>query len=357
MDGITVLLCIVALALLVALGFALWMLVRLAGNPQGAQVQIELQRLVERISTMERGQSSVEQNIHALSRMTTGVTDTTRGLQGDLAQARDRLTELRAQAQERALLEQGIASSVRRLEMIIAGTQSKGAAGENIVEPLFSQLPVEWQVRNFTVGNKTVEFALRLPPNNRVVPIDSKWAATALVERFAGCDDPDERQRLKRQIESCVRDKAREVNKYLDPNLTHDFGIAVVPDAVYELCTGVQGDCFQQNVMLIAYSMFLPYLLLTVQMSLRMSQTVDLEKLDSSLHAAEQSVVVLQGELENRLARSLIMLGNSREAMSSELRRLSNLFGDLQTDRGLSPSPPVTALAPVDDLPRASASE
>ena len=51
--------------------------------------------------------------------------------------------------------------AIRRLETVIAGTQSKGAAGENILDVVFSKLPAEWQVRNFPVGNKSVEFGLR----------------------------------------------------------------------------------------------------------------------------------------------------------------------------------------------------
>ncbi|HUW96323.1 MAG TPA: DNA recombination protein RmuC, partial [Anaerolineae bacterium] len=80
-------------------------------------------------------------------------------------------------------LERRTADSVRRLEMVIAGTQTKGAAGENILEAVFANLPPEWQVRNFRVGDKAVEFGLRLP-NNLILPIDSKWPATHLLEQF-----------------------------------------------------------------------------------------------------------------------------------------------------------------------------
>ena len=171
------------------------------------------------------------------------------------------LTELQAYARARHDLERQTAESIRRLEAVIAGTQTKGAAGENILELVFAKLPPEWQVRNFRVGNKTVEFGLRLP-NNLLLPIDSKWPATNLLEEFAGCDDPSEQQRLKARIESTVLSKAREVKKYIDPNVTVNFGVAAVPDAVYDLCSGVQADLFQLNVVLVSYSMFFPYLLL-----------------------------------------------------------------------------------------------
>ena len=65
------------------------------------------------------------------------------------------------------------------------------------------------------MGNKSVEFGLRLP-NRLVLPIDSKWPATNLIERFLATEDPDERQRVKTRIEAAVRDKAKEVRKYID---------------------------------------------------------------------------------------------------------------------------------------------
>src|SRR3712207_3794137 len=72
------------------------------------------------------------------------------------------VNELQAYARARHDLERQTTMSIKRLEAIIAGTQSKGAAGENIVEFAFSKLPAAWQVRNFTVGNRRGGFGLRL---------------------------------------------------------------------------------------------------------------------------------------------------------------------------------------------------
>ena len=239
------------------------------------------------------------------------------------------LTELQAYARARHDLERQTAKSIRRLEAVIAGTQTKGAAGENIMELVFAKLPPEWQVRNFRVGNKTVEFGLRLP-NNLLLPIDSKWPATNLLEEFAGCDDPSEQQRLKARIESAVLSKAREVKKYIDPNITVNFGVAAVPDAVYELCSGVQADLFQSNVVLISYSMFFPYLLLVFQTMLKTSQSIDLQRLDAYLQSAQNSVEVLQDEIEGRFSKAITMLTNSRNDMSVHLSKVSSGLTSLQ---------------------------
>src|SRR5579859_1296065 len=142
-----ILLIILVAALLGVVLFLLWSMSR----PLQAinAMQVELRGTTERIRSMEQNQGTVGQNLNLLHT--------------EIVQARVNLTALQSQAQVRAITDQQVADSVRRLETIIAGTQSKGAAGENILDAVFSKLPAEWQVRDFRVGNKTVEFALRLP--------------------------------------------------------------------------------------------------------------------------------------------------------------------------------------------------
>ena len=250
-------------------------------------------------------------------------------MRNELSRAKDGLTELQTFAKARQEMEQRTAESVKRLETIIAGTQTKGVAGENILEFVFAKLPPEWQVRNFRVGNKSVEFGLRLP-NNLILPIDSKWAATNLIEQLVNCDNPDEQQKLKAQIESAVLSKAREVKKYIDPGLTVNFGIAAVPDAVYDVCCGIQTDVFRMNVVLVSYSMFIPYLLLVFQTVLKTSQNIDLEKLAAYIKTAQENIRKLQDELEGRFPKAITMLNNSRGDMSTYLSKVSSSLTSLR---------------------------
>ncbi|NIN66567.1 MAG: DNA recombination protein RmuC [Anaerolineae bacterium] len=235
----------------------------------------------------------------------------------------------KAYTRARQDLERQTAESIRRLETVIAGTQTKGVAGENILEAVFANLPPEWQVRNFRVGDRSVEFGLRLP-NNLVLPIDSKWPATHLLEQFMDAEEPEEQQKLKSQIEKAVLDKAKEVRKYIDPNVTVNFGIAAVPDAVYDLSTGVQADVFQLNVVLIGYSMFVPYLLLVFQTILKSSQTIDMQRLDAYLRSAEENIEAAQGELEGRFSRAITMLTNSRDELGVLLSKVRSGLTSLQ---------------------------
>ena len=312
-------------------------LTRLETLPQAVSgVQLELRSLMERVAAVEQKQQEMGQGVQAVARSLAETGVTTQGLremaaaiQAELLRAKDGVTELRAHAKARQELAQQTAESIRRLEAIIAGTHTKGAAGENILDLVFAKLPPEWQVRDFRVGNKFVEFGLRLP-NNLILPVDSKWPATGLLEQLAGCTDPAEQQKLKKQIEDTVLTKAKEIKKYIDPNLTVNFGVVAVPDAVYDLCAGVQATVFQQNVVLVGYSMFLPYLLLVFHTVLRTAQDVNLEKLNASLEAFQESVRALQEELEGRLSRAITMLSNARSEMGMHLSRISSSLTAIQ---------------------------
>ncbi|KCZ71259.1 hypothetical protein ANME2D_02461 [Candidatus Methanoperedens nitroreducens] len=308
--------------------------------PAVSGVQTELKGLIERVSTIEQNQNTESQKIQALeirlaesstatNTATKNLIEATTAMHNEISQTKNSLTELQAHVKARQDVEQRTAESIKRLETIIAGTSTKGAAGENILEVVFAKLPPDWQVRNFKVGNKHVEFGLRLP-NNLIVPIDSKWPATSQLEQLASCEDIDEQQELKTQIESVILNKAKEVKKYINPSLTVNFGIVAVPDAVYGMCNGIQADVFQQNIVLVSYSMFVPYLLLVFQTVLKTSQNIDLEKLDAHLQVAQASVKALQGELEGRYSKAIKLLNNSHIEMSAHLSKISSGLTNLQ---------------------------
>lgn len=233
------------------------------------------------------------------------------------------LAQIQAYVQARQDLERETHQAIHRLERVLAGTQTKGAAGEEMLDLIFSQLPPSWQVRNYRVENKVVEFGLMLP-NGLILPIDHKWAALPLLEQFlaASAEDHTLRKRLKAQIEATVWERAREVTRYLDPDITMGFALAVVPDAVYDLCRGIQAPLMASQVALISHSLLLPYLLLVIETALRSTQNVDLQRLSAYLHSSQQSIRALQEEVEGRFARALTMLENSRACLAGELSKV-----------------------------------
>ena len=298
-----------------------------------AAVQVELRGVTERLSHVEQAQASAARGVGDLSStsasafgelrsIAASLAEATSAMRDELARAKTDLTEIKAH--ERADKDHSalLSESVKRLEMVLAGTNSKGAAGENILDLIFSNLPEDWQVRDFKVGGKQVEFGLRLP-NNLILPVDSKWPATDLVERYAVCDVVDEQHRLRKEIETCVLAKAREVEKYIDPSITVNMGVAVVPDAVYDLCPGARVDAFDRGVAIISYRMFVPYLLLVYQTTARSGQTVDMQKLSAFLSTIQKVSRDLLEEIDGRLSRGLTMVENSRNEMRVNAGKLT----------------------------------
>lgn len=223
---------------------------------------------------------------------------------------------------QRLDIESRVAASIQKVENVLTGSVSKGSAAENLVEAALMTLPSEWLVRNYTVGNKIVEFGVRLP-DNLVLPIDSKLAVTDLLDQFITSQDDEQRRKLKGLIQSRTANRALEVRKYLNPNITTSFGLAVVPDSLFTICYEITPDLSQQNVMLVSYSMLIPYILLIFHMTLKSAHSIDLQRLDGFVKAANQIVIDLQSLLQGKFSRATTMLNNFRNDLEAQLSRLS----------------------------------
>jgi len=234
------------------------------------------------------------------------------------AELRERLTQtqsvvegLRSALTARQPVEDEARASLRRLESVIAGSSTRGAAGENILEETLKHLPPEMLQRNVWVGGKVVELALRLP-GGKLLPIDSKWVSNNALEQLAepGLDAP-RRAQLTAQVEREVERRVREVSQYIDPATTSPFVLAVIPDAAYDVCRGAIVGAHQRHVMVVGYTMALPYLLTLYQLHLQFARSVDMEKLQSALIDVERHLDTLESVLENKLQRAVTMLQNA----------------------------------------------
>jgi DNA recombination protein RmuC len=218
---------------------------------------------------------------------------------------------LRSALAARQTMEEQDRAALRRMEHILAGSSTRCAAGEHILEEALRHLPPEMLQRNVWVAGKVVELALRLP-GGRLLPIDSKWVSSPALERLAEPGlDATRRANLVGQVEREVERRVREVSQYIDPTVTSSFALAVIPDAAYDVCRGAIVNAHRRHVMVVGYAMALPYLLTLYQLHMQFSRTVDMEKLQSALIDIERQVDVLEGILENRLQRSLTVLQNA----------------------------------------------
>ncbi len=301
-----------------------------------AQSEQELKVLSERISTVESSQKSVGDVVHLLKEDTGKVgtmvsgelTETIRTLKSQVLGVSEVLTKIQQNNENLQKLDQRSFESLKRVEMIIAGTHSKGVAGENIVEAIFSKLPPETQERNFRIGGKEVEFAMRLS-NDLVLPIDSKWPATNLVEEFE-VSKPEEQAKIKKEIQIAVVKKAKEVKEYIDPSQTVGFAVAVVPDAVYNLSLSVLPEIYKMNVALVSYSMFLPYILMVFQTVLKTSKNIEWERLHEYLDVIKQNIEIIQSEIDGRFSKAVAMLTNSRDDLKVHLGKIKGSITALE---------------------------
>src|ERR1700694_289987 len=234
------------------------------------------------------------------------------------AELRERLSQtqsvvegLRSALSARQPIEEEARASLRRLENVIAGSSTRGAAGENILEEALRHLPPEMLQRNVWVGGKVVELALRLP-GGKLLPMDSKWVSSGALEQLADpALDATRRAQLTAQVEREVERRGREVSQYIDPATTSPFALAVIPDAAYDVCRGAIVGAHRRHVMVVGYAMALPYLLTLYQLHLQFARTGDMEELQSALIDVERHLDTLESVLENKLQRAVTMLQNA----------------------------------------------
>lgn len=125
--------------------------------------------------------------------------------------------------------------------------------------------------------------------------------------------------------------------------------MAVVPDAAYDLCGGIHADIFKLDVVVMSYSMFVPYLLLVFQTTLKTTQSIDLQKLDAYLQSVEQGIETPQDEIDGRFSRATTMLSNSRNDMTAQLSKINSGLNGLRISASTDPTQTGELIVPEPD--------
>jgi hypothetical protein len=211
--------------------------------------------------------------------------------------------------------------TTRRIANKLIGTREVGEAGENILSEIFSCFPPDWIERDFRVGGKVVEFALILP-NQKRLPIDSKFPASQLLESLGAETDPSQRQKLIRQIEDAVLSKAKEAAKYIDPSQTIYLAIAAVPDAAYSVCRKSHFEAIKSHVLVVSYSLTLPVLLALYKFQLQYASSVDQQNLELHLRNVENCLNGIEKELQNSVGRAGTMITNACAECAIQIGRV-----------------------------------
>jgi DNA recombination protein RmuC len=275
--------------------------------------------VLARVGALARGQQELRIDVHrgreaSLLRLAEAAQD----IRGELSEAQRALAEVKALEQGRARQLDMAALSLRRLEAVLAGSASRGAAGENVLARALTQLPPDLLELNVPFGGKVVEYALRLP-GGRLLPIDSKWSSAATLERLDAADDVHERRRLAEQVGRELRARVRELGRYLDPERTLSLALLAVPDAVCAAAPEALADGYRDGVLVVPYSLALPYVLALYRLTLRFGGGLDTDELCGRMRVLEETLRRACEEVESRLSRALVQLGNSRDALRDHL--------------------------------------
>jgi DNA recombination protein RmuC len=285
--------------------FALLLVAVVAGT---ATVAVLVTSLLRRAESQEAGLSDLRAQLAAGGQDQDSATADVRER---LARTQEAVEGFRSALAARQQVDDEALRSLRRLESVIAGSSTRGAAGENILEEAIRHLPADMLQRNAWVGGKVVEFAIRLP-GGKLLPIDSKWTATPGLEALAEPDlEPPRRAQLVAQVEKEVERRIREVSQYIDPSCTTPWALAAIPDAAYSICRSAFAEAHRRHVIIVGYSMALPYVLALYQLYMQFARTVDMENLQACLMDVDRQLDALEGVLENRIQRAVVMLGNA----------------------------------------------
>src|SRR2546428_189084 len=160
---------------------------------------------------------------------------------------------------------------------------------------------------------RTTSCARSCSPAARPRPSSSRArrrGCAASLERLDGAEDPQERRRLGEQVARELRARIREMGKYLDPERTLSLGLLAVPDSVYGAAAEAQSDAYREGIVVVPYSLALPYVLAIYRLALRFGGAVDTDRLAARVRALEEGLRKSCEELEGRFSRALVQLGN-----------------------------------------------
>lgn len=152
-------------------------------------------------------------------------------LQSSFAMITDKLEKVRDGFNEMQNLSKGVTD----LNKVLNGVKTRGTWGETSLQSLMEDLlaPEQYE-RNVTIKpNKIVEFCIKLPGNDDTVllPIDSKFplADYERLVQFSLDGNVEEMNKAKRDLETRIKNEAKDINEYIHPPKTLDFAIMYLP--------------------------------------------------------------------------------------------------------------------------------
>jgi hypothetical protein len=240
--------------------------------------------------------------------------------------------------------------STQSFERVLLGPQSKGVLGEAMVRARLLQFPGDWIEHNVGFPDRTkVEFSL-VTPDRRLVPIDSKWIGTPILDELGKQTDHQMHTLYIKFLEQEVKNRSREILKYIDEYRTLGFGIAAIPDPVFELTWKVHSELAKENIVVISYSLLVPYLLLLIKTVFANAQSTQAWQTAGILNRSFSQIQDIQEIIDTKLrgtVRSVALQQSEYSSYNQIIQEFSAKLSQIQDDLKMMQS---SLPSPIDPL-------
>lgn len=309
----------VLLAALVVTAITVWGIIFLIKILKGGKSALSAEELVKVLA-----------DVGALKAILQSVEGGQRDLSSNIKETQKVVDHVKTDYEARKHIFEQLKTSVERMEDTISGTKRRGEAGENILQDILKSFPQNMVEHNFRIGGKEVEFALILS-NDKVVPIDSKWTAQNLLQQLAQEENKDQQLSLINKIEHEITRRVSEVAEYIDPARTTPWAVAAIPDAAFSVCRKTHLDAYKKGVILIPYSLTLPYLLTLFNLHLQYAGGLDAENLQHYIMDIKRQLEKMEAILENSIVRAMTMINNAVSEYRQNMGSIRSSLINLQT--------------------------
>ena len=240
-----------------------------------------------------------------------------------------------------------VEENINKVVAILTGRRS-GQAGEQVVSELLNAVPDDWLERKIKLGSGEVEFAIKMP-GGYLIPLDSKFVSPELITQ----SESDGGEQMRRRVRDEVRRRAQEVAKYLTDQRVLGFGIAAVPDSVYDLCRdAVKAAAQSHRIVVVPYSLLLPFVLSLYLMAQRLGIS-RLGKTDQAIGTAFTALEQARSALE-KMTKEINSVSNLQQtALKQVIEAINSLRGLTHGEIAL----PDTATQPTLEVPQQAPEE
>ena len=225
-------------------------------------------------------------------------------------------------------------------DMLIMKPSVKGRVGEGIVKFILSSFPEKlWKEQYKISGSGIVDFAIFMPPDDRILPMDAKFSLPeGIIERVLEEGEIvflNKEQRKK--ANTLVIKRMREVTKYINPlEGTMDFALIFIPDSVYLALTNeTLGELQSNRIIPVNTSGLISTLFLIERqyISIRISKAVDkLEDIKFTMESQFSKISVTLRKAETQGENSNKNITNAIQQLKKAENKILESFGLLEEE-------------------------